>query len=245
MKIDLIKPGIFPKNVLAGVTKRIISDSFPRGISFSRSAGISEDELIQNRKILAGQTGIDYGYFKFQRQVHGDRIIVVDYQTDTDSGESDGMVTNKPGIALAISIADCAAILAFDPENLAIGAVHSGWRGTKQKITANLINLMDKQFNTSPENLLVYVSPCAGGENYEVGDEFAELFPRSVKYSRSGKLLFDNKKELRLQLLESGVRENNLELSDICTIKNDAFHSYRRDRGNSGRMAAFIALKEL
>ncbi len=241
MKIEIIEPDIFPKDIVkAGVTEKNESLFPETGLSFSNAKNLTDAEVYKHQQLLADFIGIPFGNLKFQKQVHGDTIKVIDKESVTE--EADGMITNIKGIFPVIKIADCAALLAYDPENKAVGAFHSGWKGTKLNITAKGIRLMNVIYGSDPAKLLFYLSPCASGANYEVEWDVARFFPGSVTDIGNGKYLFDNKKQIKLQLLDAGIDENNIEISDICTIGDKSLHSFRRDKDLSGRMAAYIGM---
>jgi YfiH family protein len=243
MSIKILKPIIFPnERIVSGVTLKN-QHIFPNtGLTFTPSPICSKEEVDHHKKMLANEIGVKPKKMKFQHQIHSDIIRVID--EESEETDSDAMDTDQHGLILCVKIADCAAILAYDPVNHAIAALHSGWRGTQQNITAKAINKMSELYGSKPENLLLYISPCASGKNYEVGSDVADFFPRSIKPIRNGKYLFDNTKELLLQLQEIGVPKNNIQTSNICTIENQDFHSYRRERERSGRMCAFIGMKK-
>lgn len=243
MKIDYIKPTIFDGyNLIAGVTKRNIEKNMPYGFTISSAKIADSETVLGNRKFLANEIGIDFSNMIFQKQVHGDYVRFVNSNSDSYI-ESDGMYSNQIGIILNISIADCAAVLIYDKVKKVICGVHSGWKSTSLNISGKAIQILKNEFASNPEDLLVYISPCAGGDKYEVGADVAELFPRSIKPKENGKFLFDNKNEIYLQLIDEGIPEKNIEISEICTISNSDFHSYRRDGDNSGRMSAFIGMR--
>jgi polyphenol oxidase len=239
---EILKTSIFPeKKVLAGVTKRNLVLFPENGFTISDGTDNPSDEIIKNRKQLANVLDIDYLNLKFQRQVHETNIQVVD-DNSTSGKETDGMITDEKGIILNITIADCTAILVYDPINEAVGAFHSGWRGTKENIAKKGIQKMNDNFKTKPEYLLIYLSPCASGQRYEVEWDVAQYFPETTNKINDKKYLFDNKKQIISQLLALGVKEENIEASPICTIADENYHSYRRDKENSGRMSAFIGM---
>lgn len=231
----------FPQEINAGVTLRNLTEFPPFGFSISKTELIDEKQIEENRKSLSDYLGVDYSKMKFQKQVHSDFIRIIDENSETL--ESDGMITNVQGLVLNVSIADCAAILIYDKFNKVIAGIHSGWRGTKLNIAGKAIALMQENFGTQPSNLICYISACASGKNYEVGEEVAQFFPNSITKLNSGKYLFDNKNEIKNQLIQSGISENSLHISEICTIENENYHSFRRDKDKSGRMSAFISLK--
>lgn len=228
-------PEIFPKDkITAGLVHGVNSPSF---------TGKSLDDATKqaNRQLLADHLNINMSNLLFQRQVHGDtiRIITPDY---TES-ESDALISDIPSTIINASIADCLAILLFDPTKSVVSAVHSGWKGTQLNIAGKAIAKMQDSFNTNPENLLVYLSPCASEANYEVGEEFSAIFPNFTKRYPDGKLHFDNRSAVLDQLTDAGIMTTNIENHDECTIANTKYHSYRRDKELSGRMTTFIGLK--
>lgn len=238
--IDILKPKIFSNNIISGVTKKNISEEYPLGISFSKCDFLTEKEIERNRKFLANDLNYPLENLKFQSQVHGENIRIVNHKSKNE--ESDAMITKEKGILLNISIADCVAVLIFDPIKEIIAGVHSGWRGTEKNIAGKTINLMKEKFGSNTKDLLVYLSPAAQKDNYEVGWEVAEKFPGFCTPKDNGKFLLDNPRAVYSQIVEKDVLSKNIEKSEICTIANDNYHSYRRDKSKSGRMVAFIGL---
>lgn len=220
--MKILQPKIFPENIIAGVTTAELN--------------------IQKQKdqiALAKLISVDFGNMIFQKQVHSDRIAIA---KKSEISESDALITSSKGLILNVSIADCAAVLIFDKKNYVCAGVHSGWRGTKAKILKKTIEKLISEFGSKAQDILLYFSPMASVEEYEVGKEFLEYFPKSIR-SKSGKYYFDNKKQLLLQISEFNIPMENFEFANICTIANKSFHSFRRDRSYSGRMSAFIGLK--
>ena len=243
---EILEPTIFKKyNIQSGVTKRCLNLFPPNGFSISPADIFSEREVMSNRLLLAEMLGIPRYMFKFQKQVHGDTIIVVDEHTDSTvmyPFESDALITNVKGVYLNVTIADCCAILLHDPFKCVVAAIHSGWRGSALDITSKTIHKLTGHFGCNPADLVAYIGPCAGADVYEVGEEVAKLFPMCTKRISERKFLFDNRNQVRLQLLQSGLLPEKIEVSDICTITNRDYHSFRRDKENSGRMSCFIGM---
>jgi hypothetical protein len=154
------------------------------------------------------------------------------------------MITDQPGIGLAVNIADCVPVLLFDPVKKIIAGVHSGWRGTEKKILHKTLNkLLD--YKSIPENIVAYIGPSISRNIYEVGKEVAELFDKKYIDERENKLFLDVAGINYNILLESGVKKNNIQVSELCTFAmKDILHSYRRDGEKSGRSFALIAMKE-
>lgn len=238
---EIIKPTIFPiEKIVSGVTKRNI-EIFPQtGFSITKGEILSDEEVNLHRKYLAEFLNMDINQLKFQRQVHRDTIRIIDIHSNNK--ESDGMICHEKGIILNIAIADCVAILLYDQQNDIIAAVHSGWRGTKLDIVSKCINKLSSKYDTHLEELLIYISPCASGEKYEVEEDVAIHFPGSVRRISDKKYQFDNRKEIYNKLLSYGISTKQIETSGECTITNTGLHSYRRDKKKSGRMSAYIGM---
>lgn len=240
--LNIIIPSIFPQDkVIAGVTERN-QHIHPLGFSFAPTDFIDEQTVRKHQQLLAEQLQIRIDDFAYLKQTHSDTIIVVD--NDFHPVEGDTLITKKKGKVLVVKIADCAGILVYDPVEEIIAAIHSGWRGSSKRIVQKTLEIMIKKFSTKVENLLVYISPLASVEKYEVGEEVARLFPNTVLKFPDGKFHFDNRKEIVNQLLDLGIMLDNIEVSNLCTISNENLHSFRRDREKSGRMACFIGMRK-
>lgn len=242
MTMKTEKITIFPPNVKAGVTLRNLEEFEPLGFSISETSHIDNADVNSFRNLLAEFLSVEPGKMKFQKQIHGDNIRYVAENSEIE--ESDGMITDIPGIVLNISIADCCAVLIYDKKQKIIAAIHSGWRGTQKNISFKAVKKLVNEFNSDTADIICYLTACASGEKYEVDEDVAQFFPTSIKAISGDKFLFDNKKEIREQLLSAGVQDKNIVVSDVCTISDENYHSYRRDKDQSGRMSAFIYMSE-
>jgi polyphenol oxidase len=168
------------------------------------------------------------------RQVHSTRIIFAD--GPGVHGEADGLIANGSGFILAIRTADCVPILIADPVHHAIAAVHAGWRGTVTEILSKALAEMSKRFDTVPADAVVAIGPAIGLCCFEVGPEVAVQFGRPAE-----KTHVDLVDANRLQALRAGVPGSRISVLGRCT-RCDAtlFHSYRRDREQSGRTVTAI-----
>ena len=241
MELEIIKPAIFPKNeIISGITTKNIKDFPEHGFSLSKGKILNDEEVEKNRKLLADQLKTDQSHLIFQKQIHGDHARIID--NESGIAESDAMITDKKNIFINILIADCTAVLLYDKQRQVIAGIHSGWRGSQLNITNKTIGKMAKEFGTVQSDLLAYVSPCASGDKYEVEKNVADIFPRYVAKKSDTKYLFDNRKKVVDDLLNSGILLRNLEVSDKCTISNKNLHSHRREGDKAGRMSAFIGM---
>jgi YfiH family protein len=173
------------------------------------------------------------------QQVHGDTIAHVSHPGTFP--ETDGMVTDVPGIALVVQVADCLPIFLYDSRQRAIGLIHAGWKGMTVSIVWKAVEEMVHRFHTHPQDLRVYFGPSIGPCCYEVQDDVASHF--SKKDVPDGKLNLWTCAED--QLVEAGVQKEQIEKSGLCTVcLNDWFFSHRASGGKAGRMMAVFGLAE-
>lgn len=215
----------------------------PLGMNLSFSVGDDEPNVIRNRELFFGSLGLQMNQMAVQGQVHGTTVRVV-----TRAGryeETDGLITQTPGLILTVSIADCQPVLLYDPVSHAVAGIHSGWRGTEGRILERAISIMREQCAVRPENIVAWLGPAARGCCYEVGEEVAAKFnERFLTRAPGKKTRLDIANANYEMLLGLGLKQPNIALDDRCTIHNPAdFHSYRRDGARSGRMMAVIGLR--
>lgn len=189
-------------------------------------------------------------------QVHGDAIKIVKTSADAlDTDQKfDGIAANIPNIVVGVKTADCVPVLLGDKKSGAFAAVHAGWRGTVRSIVLRAIEAMGREFGTAPADLVCAIGPAAGRDNYEIGqdvvDAFESSFSNANKYfsvTRPGHALIDLRAANRDQALGAGVPEDNIFVSDLCTMdRTDLFFSYRKEKktqGKTGRLLSVIGRK--
>jgi polyphenol oxidase len=214
----------------------------PYHFNMSYSVGDDERLVTANRDRFFRALGLRIETVAYQRQVHGDRARVV--SEGGDAGESDALLTDRPGLGLAISSADCCAAFFYDPRNAAIGAAHAGWRGAEKRIVAKTVAAMREEFRTDPDDLRVYLAPSISQEAYEVGPEVAERFDERRLLPVGDKFLLDVAGVNRDLLLAEGVRSERIQRAALCSFQcANLFHSYRRDGERSGRALGVVAIR--
>ena len=186
-------------------------------------------------------------------QMHTNIVKVVDENNIDDEFENvDGLITNLKGVALVTSLADCQGILLFDPVKNVIGNVHSGWKGTVNKIVENAVKLMKERFNCDPQNIKAYISPSILKECFEVDEDVKDEFVNNFsdinisKYieKKNNKYYIDTVSINKEVMNKNGILNKNIICSNICTKCNsDKYHSYRNDKITDGRNIAFIMIK--
>jgi polyphenol oxidase len=231
----------FPE-IIFGLSTKIGNNNSDK-FSFNMSKSIGDDENIvqQNRSDFFTGLGLSLETVVTQKQIHSATINYVEKFTNNLVG--DALITKTLNLGLAASTADCTNIYLYDPAEKIIGAVHSGWGGTEKRILEKTVQKLISEFSTNPKNLFVYIGPSISRKNYEVGKEFDQKFDEKYLTQIGDKYLLDLKLSNKDMLLNLGIPESQIEISEICNFENEKFHSYRRDKEYSGRAFGVIALK--
>jgi YfiH family protein len=201
------------------------------------------------------------------KQVHGRTVIVVrdgePVHGPVAGGasappEADAFVSNNHEIAVAIRVADCVPLLMADRTRGVVAAVHAGWRGTAARAAIAALEALEREFGTTPAEVVVAIGPSIGPCCYEVGTELVDAFaaagherylidrwflakapPRGSR--ERPKLRLDVAGSNRDQLLLAGVPEEQIYSSGLCTAMHlDVLTSYRVEQDAAGRLAAVI-----
>jgi hypothetical protein len=214
----------------------------PYYFNLSHSVGDDETVVEENRKLLFEMLGLGMENVAIQRQIHGDTITYV--AKGGFCGDTDAMITDKPNLGLAISTADCTSIFLYDKKNKVIAAVHSGWRGTQQKILLKTLQKLKDDFNSLSKDIIAYIGPSISQKNYEVGPEIAERFDCKYLIPNGDKFLLNVAGNNYDMLLNYGLDKGNVQISHYCSYElNELLHSYRRNGLHSGRALGIIAMK--
>lgn len=168
----------------------------------------------------AALTALGDRSLRLAQQVHGKGVAVVDRHSPRTLLEADGLITSDPRVTLGIYVADCCAIYLVDTILHVIGLVHSGKKGTALNIACESVREMRETFGSEAGHIVAQLSPCIRPPNYEI--DFAG--------------------EIIRQLESAGVGQ----IQDCCENTGadlEHFYSYRTEKGQTGRMLAFLALK--
>lgn len=239
-----------------------VSDGPYRSMNLGLHSGDAPARVLQNREILAGHLGISSDRLVTPRQIHGDGIAQLDetyFSGNEESraqrlSEADALITDKPGIYVAVSTADCVPVLLYAPDREVVAAVHAGWRGTVQGIAAKTVGRMAQAYGCDPLQIRAGIGPSIGPEAFEVGEEVVDAFRAAgadlsrlaMRHPQTGKAHIDLWEANRLQLLEAGLSASHVEVAGICTFTHsDQFFSARRLGVQCGRMWSGICLNEL
>lgn len=187
------------------------------------------------------------------KQVHGTDALVVDRAlapTDRFVGGWDALVTDQPGIMVAVRTADCVPVLMHDPKQHVVAAVHAGWRGAVAGIVPKTLALLESRFGSCREHIRISIGPSAGVCCYEVDepvlDRLGQGFPdwnKVVRTRGNGKAHLDLKGLINEQAQAFGAVPKAVTIVNLCTIcHEDLFFSYRREGKVNGTMVSAIGL---
>ncbi len=224
------------------------------GINFRHSGG----DLVTERnsyKRLCDAVGLDVSNVTKPKQKHTNKIKRVDkVYLPEEIGEIDGLITNKPNLVLATTNADCILYLLYDRKNKAIANVHSGWKGSYQRIIENAIDEMINEFGTNPKDLIVCICPSIRKCCFEVGLDVRDMFYEKFSFLEDiNKFILNGFEENKFYidtvginnclLVQKGVRKENIYDSGICSMcHDDMIHSYRSEGKEFKLATAIISL---
>jgi polyphenol oxidase len=215
-------------------------------LNCSFTVGDDRGSVLENRSRIKRCLGINR--IVSARQIHGDQVLCIGDMPEQDQEREgvDALMTNTRGVGLMIQHADCQAVLLHDPVQSAIAAIHCGWRGSVIQIINKTVQLMWRNYRSLAKDLRASISPSLGPCCAEFINHDTEL-PSAFLPFQTRSNYFDFWQISRSQLIESGIRAENISVARICTSCNPAFFSYRRanrkTKGVTGRNCTIIALK--
>lgn len=239
---------------LGGVSKNEFTSM---NLNFNR--GDSDENVRENFRRICNAVGYDekslvagdQDHHTYIRRVKKEQCGIGIYR-EKDMKSVDGLVTNEKGVTLVTYYADCVPLFFLDPIRKVVGLAHAGWRGTVGCIGREMINKMVNEFNCDSKDIIVGIGPSICVKCYEVDEDVANKF-LSLDYLNTSLFVEktdNNKYHINLQeankliLLHSGVKEENITVSDLCTnCCKDLLISHRATNGKRGGMAAMICLK--
>jgi purine-nucleoside/S-methyl-5'-thioadenosine phosphorylase / adenosine deaminase len=237
---------------------------------FTRQGGVSEgiygslngglgssderDRVVENRARMAAGLGVGPDSLVSLHQVHSPDAVIVEAPFGMERPKADGMATRVPGLALAITTADCGPLLFVDRESGIVGAAHAGWRGAFTGVIEATLAAMEV-LGARRDQTTVVLGPTIGRDAYEVGLDFKDRFLEAdaanerffVSSERTDRAMFDLPSYIGARAVAAGV--GSFSALDLCTYSDEErFYSYRRTthRGEPdyGRLISAIALTD-
>ena len=247
-KTGVVKHGFTTR--LGGVSKGYCST-----MNISTTRGDDPEAVEDNKQRLAGAIGVRVEDITFTHQTHTVNVAVV---REEDRGrrfmETDGMVTDVPGICLVTFYADCVPLYLVDPVRKVIGLSHSGWRGTVNRMGQVTLEKMQEVYGTDPKDVVAAIGPSICQDCYEVSEDVIDRFKDSFS-RKDWKDLFYRKENGKYQLnlwranelvfWEAGILPEHIAVTNLCTHCNpDILFSHRTTGDKRGNLSALLALKE-
>ena len=219
-------------------------------------------QVMENYKKLCNEIGTDYVNISKPIQTHTGNVKVVENKLNKDKpdfeemdyNEIDGLITNKKHIILSTTNADCILMLFYDPVKKVIANVHSGWRGTVQRISVKIVEKMKKEFNCNAEDIICCICPSIRKCHFEVERDVKEIFEKEFSDLMEDNDIIEEKIEdkkwnidtvliNKIILKRAGLNEGNIIDSGICSVCNSQLiHSYRVEEKNYNANTALIEL---
>lgn len=212
---------------------------------------VNDNPLIvdNNHSILAKKLNYDKRTLVHMKQIHSNIVHVVTDEDDFNNPPTcDALITNKLDTPLMVMVADCSPILFYEADKKVIAVAHAGRQGAFKNIVKNTINSFINNFSCNTKELYVEIGASIGKCCYEVGNEiYEEAKQLNLEYAieqRDNSFYLDISKILYTQLLDNGIKKNNIYISDECTCcKNKKYYSYRANP-KVGRFSGIIILKK-
>lgn len=167
--------------------------------------------------------------------------------------ETDGLITDKQNKVLSLTFADCICLYFYDPITNVTSCIHSGWKGTYEKIAKNAVTVLKEKYGVETKNLICCISPSIRNCCFEVDEDVKDMFYERfkgyreiediIKKSENNKYYIDTVLINKVILRKQGLREENIIDSGICTkCESSKMHSYRQDKEKTGRNTGIISL---
>jgi YfiH family protein len=223
-------------------------------LNTSFSVADRQENVRRNLSLIADSFSIPASRLVLMGQVHGGRVAILDGDGPPPESipECDGLITDRPGVALGIRTADCVPLLVVDRVRRVIGVAHAGWRGTALGIGSRMVDLFEQRFASRVEDILIAIGPAIGVCCYQVDTPVYAAFssrPGAERFFHPcrevGRWMLDLALANRIGLTERGVPAGNIFSAGHCTACRRAiFFSYRASLGNTGTQINFLMLRD-
>lgn len=236
---------VAPGTVGAFVTTRTSGPADGRFDAFNTAAHVGDDPVAvaRARQVLSARIG-DHRPLLWLDQVHG-ACVQQHYQIPPP--RADAAIACDQSYACVIQSADCLPVLFCNRRGTRVAAAHAGWRG----LAGGVLEATVAALGCPAQEVLVWLGPAISNMQYEVGGEVFEAFvnvqPEASKAFeaspyRLGHFMCDLYRLARLRLQALGI--THISGGHFCTASDARFYSFRRDDGDTGRMASVIWLRQ-
>ena len=223
-------------------------------LNLSKTRENSPQNKEENYRRVCGALGVPYESLAIVNYAHGDGVYAASAADagkgilrESDLPPCDAMIIHETGITAVTLHADCVPVFFADKKQRIACVSHAGWRGVYGELPAKIAGILQEEWGTKPENLLVGIGPHIMEDCFEVQEDvaqpFCEKFGTDTAARREGRLYVSLQRAILKQLEGKGVIARNITCADLCTYACEAlFFSHRRDHGNTGAMGSFFNL---
>jgi len=194
-------------------------------------------DLNKFRSLIVKKLSININDLAIPNQVHSNRIQFI--QEAGFFKNTDGLITDVSNIVLSLQTADCLPIFLFDKSNNIKGLVHSGWRGTKDKIILNALNIITEK-GSKLSDIIIVIGASIHKCCYQIGKELLPFFDSSCIYRVKGNIYLSLHEQILIDLEQINMPIDNIYIDKRCTFTDSKLSSYRRDKNEAGRMLSFL-----
>lgn len=217
------------------------------------------EKAVNSYKVVCEELDLNYNDIVKTNQTHSDNVEKIEEKVLKDEpdfavyNQTDGLMTDKQGLVLSTTNADCILLMFYDPTKNVIANVHSGWRGTLQRISVKAVEKMKSEYDCNPNDIICCMCPSIRKCHFEVDTDVYEMFKNEFEDLKDTNGIFERNNDKwyidtilinKVILKEAGLLEKNIVDSGICSVCNkDIIHSFRAEGANYGLNTAIISLK--
>ncbi|MGL4730463.1 MAG: peptidoglycan editing factor PgeF [Clostridium sp.] len=220
---------------------KVVFSTKKNNLNLNKNLEIGKENLKKLKKIFKVKD------IQYLNQIHSDIIYNYD-KKNIKNLEGDAIITKREDVAIGVFTADCVPVIVADIKNNIVASIHSGWRGTYDKIVFKTIKKMIEEYDCKIENLKIFIGPhnkvCCYEVSLELINKFKELSIYRNEDINMGRYL-DLERCIIIQVELLGVKKENIISVNQCTYcsKEHEFYSYRKENEREGRLFSFVYMK--
>ncbi len=211
------------------------------------------EKVMSNRKAFLDKLGIKSEDSVAMFLKHGTDIMSVnEFSRGEDAMQVDCLTTKSKNVFLFVLTADCLPVIFYDPINDVLALAHLSRINSPKNFLQKIIRKMENECGVNPVNLIAAIGPCIHKESYIFSkEELEKRIPDEKVFDGFIADLPNNRKSIDLvgynveQMTSAGIKEKNIEISEVDTAKNEEFFSHYHSRLAGipeGRIATVVGM---